>query len=245
MNKQRHVKRLGWLLWRVIPLTRVQAEDTEINPVLGFPTDSVSRAAGVAQRCCCSSHQVSQKRKKHLLAAVEALLYHCLINWLNLGLFSFIDLTPGTMRSYSCLRSYSSAGLAALKDQVPSVCWHWQRCFPPKCRAPWIPLPIQTRLVWAGEWTCSRVLRDLQGDTEAHPVHPATLYLQLPRAMAAQKLSKWQHSHGNIEYRANQSSLGVPTVEWVLLWAQRFEAEGEHLFPPKSLFHNFKRSLDA
>lgn len=47
--------------------------------------------------------------------------------------------------------------------------------------------------------------------------------LQLPRGMeqarAAPKLGKWWNSHGNVERRAKQPNLGVPTMEWDLLSA--------------------------
>lgn len=55
----------GWDgFYEMIPLTRAQAGDTEVNLVLGFHTDNVTRTAGVALSCCCSSHQISQKRRE-------------------------------------------------------------------------------------------------------------------------------------------------------------------------------------
>lgn len=96
-----------------------------------------------------------------------------------------------------------------------SVCWLWQCCW----ALPEASLTTVDSHAHPDEaGLSSRVLRDLQpqGDTEAHPVHHAAVTGH-GAGMSSTKI--WQRSHGNVECRANQPNLGVPTAEWVLLLA--------------------------
>lgn len=143
--------------------------------------------------------------------------------------------SPNTRDCDFNLRDYSSAELAALKAQLHSACWHWQRCFPRHAGdSPAHPDELGSEL---------EHLQAAQGPAGAWGTLRHSRCTMEPCACS---IETWHHGiQGKAIQPGGRHHWGVVLALSTDAQAQRFEAPGEHLFPPKGLVHNFKGSLDA